>query len=393
MYADNLIGITQNFLKPEIVNKFSRAVGETTEKTQRGLKTIIPALLMGIVNKAQSKSGAEVLVNLVNKDGLEGEKLPESSNDIYLDIGTDVVDGIFGNNLDSVVSKLGDDTGIQSSGIHKMLKMAAPLVMGFLGTKMKRENLSTAGLMGFLNQQKSTLTGLVPEGLVGRFTGSANTSNIDGLPNQKINVSTKKTASIGQNMTKNKRSPALIITLFALALFIGLWWFTGRRDLSNIVSTPDNTITATREAASEVIPLLESPIASTINELVPFLQSGSEELPRAFRFENLNFILGTNNLMVGSEIEIEKIAMALKDFPNATARIEGYTNNTRTEAENLELSSGRAVAVKAALEKQGIDPKRIEAIGMGSSKPISTNDTEEGRAQNQRIEFVVTRIQ
>ena len=389
MYADNLMGVTQNFLTPEIVNKFSSAIGETTEKTQKGLKTVIPVLLMEIVNKGQSKSGADVLVNLVNKDGLEGEKVPEYSNDIYLNMGTDAVDGIFGNRLNSVVSKLGDTTGIQTSGILKMLKIAAPLVMGFLGTKMKREALSTAGLMGFLDQQKSALTSFVPEGLVGRITSATSVPS----PNSKPDRIKKSSTSVGQNMTKNNRSPTLIIGIFALALFVGLWWFTGRRDLTNIVSSPDNTITATRDTASEVIPPIESPIASTVDEMLPFLQSGSTELPRAFRFENLNFILGTNNLMVGSEIELEKIAVALKEFPKANARVEGYTNNINTESENIELSSGRAAAVKEALVKRGIAPNRIESVGMGSSKPITTNDSEEGRALNQRIEFVITRIQ
>lgn len=389
MYADNLLGVTQNFLKPEIVNKFSNAIGETTEKTQRGLKTVIPALLLGIVNKGQSKKGAEVLVNLVNKDGLEGDKIPDYSNEAYLGMGSDAVEGIFGNNLDGVVSKLGDTTGIQSSGIQKMLKMAAPLVMGFLGTKMKREGLGSTGLMGFLAQQKVALSGLVPEGLIGKFIG-----NTSEAPAKKVPYGINKGATtVGQNMAKNNRSPMLIITVFALAIFAALWWFTGRRDLSNIVSSPDAVITTSRDTASTVIPPLESPIASTVDELLPFLQSGSTELPRAFRFENLNFILGTNNLMVGSEIELEKIVAALNEFPNATARIEGYTDNTRTESENLELSSGQAGAVKEALVKRGIASNRIEFVGMGSSKPVATNDTEEGRAQNQRIEFVVTRIQ
>ena len=76
MYAENLLGITQNFLTPDIVNKFSNAIGETTERTQKGLKSVIPTLLLGIVNKGQTEDGAEALVNIVNKDGFEGEKKP-----------------------------------------------------------------------------------------------------------------------------------------------------------------------------------------------------------------------------------------------------------------------------------------------------------------------------
>lgn len=185
----------------------------------------------------------------------------------------------------------------------------------------------------------------------------------------------------------------LVVTIFALGMFLALWWFTGRRDLSNIVSPTDSIITGREESVPVFEPPIEAPIAPTINELLPFLQSGSTELPRAFRFENLNFILGTNNLMVGSDIELGKIVGAMKEFPNTTARIEGYTANIGTEPENVELSNSRAAAIKERLIELGIAANRLEAVGMGSSKPIANNDTVEGRAQNERIEFVVTRIQ
>ena len=351
MYAENLLGVTKNFLTPDIVNKFSSAIGESTEKTQKALKTVIPALLMGIVNKGQSNGGAEVLVNLVNKDGIEGERIPDYGNENYLTMGSDAVRGIFGNDLNHVVSKLGDSTGIQSSGIQKMLKIAAPIIMGFLGTKIKREGLSASGLSGFLGQQKSALNELIPNGLVGRFTGTESV------------ISTRHPV-FKTGTTKEKSKPTFfMITLLALAVFAGLWWFTGQRDLSNIVSAPVKTI----------------PITS--------------ELPKAFHFVSLRFMSGTNELMFGSENELDKIVVAMNKIPFSRARIEGYTDNLGTELDNIELSAMRAGIVKEELVKRGIDQSRIESVGMGSSKPLASNETELGREQNQRIEFVITQIE
>jgi OOP family OmpA-OmpF porin len=368
MYAENLLGVTKNFLTPDIVNKFSSAIGESTEKTQKALKTVIPALLMGIVNKGQSKGGAEVLVNLVNKDGIEGERIPDYGNENYLTMGSDAVRGIFGNDLNNVVSKLGDSTGIQSSGIQKMLKIAAPIIMGFLGTKIKREGLSASGLSGFLGQQKSALNELIPNGLVGRFTG------------------TESVISTRHGTTKEKSKPTFfMITLLALAVFAGLWWFTGQRDLSNIVSAPVKTIPITNNIAFLAVP--------TIDDLPAFLESRSSELPKAFHFVSLRFMSGTSELMFGSEIELDKIVVAMNKFPFSRARIEGYTDNLGTELDNIELSAMRAGIVKEELVRRGIDQSRIESVGMGSSKPLASNETELGREQNQRIEFVITQIE
>ena len=71
--------------------------------------------------------------------------------------------------------------------------------------------------------------------------------------------------------------------------------------------------------------------------------------------------------------------------------IEGHTDTTGEPAANQPLSEERADAVKRYLEGKGVDPARLESKGYGSSQPVDTNDTEEGRAKNRRVEFKVTR--
>lgn len=71
--------------------------------------------------------------------------------------------------------------------------------------------------------------------------------------------------------------------------------------------------------------------------------------------------------------------------------IEGHTDRTGDPAGNQPLSEERALAVKKYLESKGVDPARLESRGFGSSQPVDTNDTEEGRAKNRRVEFKVTR--
>ncbi len=70
-------------------------------------------------------------------------------------------------------------------------------------------------------------------------------------------------------------------------------------------------------------------------------------------------------------------------------RIEGHTDSQGTDAYNLDLSKRRAASVMEYLTTAGVDPSRLESEGYGESKPIDTNDTREGRANNRRVEFTI----
>lgn len=162
--AENLMSMTQNFMTPDFMNKFSGALGQPSDKIQSGLKSVIPTLIMGLVTKGSTKEGAEGIVKMVNRQGLDSAETPSDLNDEgYLRKGNEVINGVFGNNLNSVVSGLGSSTGMSSSSITKMLGMVAPLVMGVVGSKIKREGMSASNVQGFLNQQKSSVSNLLPQ--------------------------------------------------------------------------------------------------------------------------------------------------------------------------------------------------------------------------------------
>ena len=83
--------------------------------------------------------------------------------------------------------------------------------------------------------------------------------------------------------------------------------------------------------------------------------------------------------------DIKKVADLMKEYPDATAVIEGYTDNVGKEAANVELSQRRADSIKAYLVKKfGIDISRIKAVGYGPNKPVASNATKEGRQKNRR---------
>ena len=69
-------------------------------------------------------------------------------------------------------------------------------------------------------------------------------------------------------------------------------------------------------------------------------------------------------------------------------RIEAHSDNAGNETKNLELCGKRAKALVDHLVKQGIDCKRLIGVAFGSSKPVASNDTPDGRAQNRRINII-----
>ena len=75
-------------------------------------------------------------------------------------------------------------------------------------------------------------------------------------------------------------------------------------------------------------------------------------------------------------------------FGKTTMQVEGYTDNTGTDATNLKLSDDRAKAVREFLESQGITSNRLTSTGKGPADPVAPNDTPEGRSKNRRVEIV-----
>jgi OOP family OmpA-OmpF porin len=86
---------------------------------------------------------------------------------------------------------------------------------------------------------------------------------------------------------------------------------------------------------------------------------------------------------------LDRLIETVLRCPAAQIEIAGHTDSNGEKEANLALSIRRAQSVADYFVKAGIPKERITAVGFGSERPVASNDTEEGRAQNRRIEFVV----
>lgn len=104
---------------------------------------------------------------------------------------------------------------------------------------------------------------------------------------------------------------------------------------------------------------------------------------------NITFQTDSADINAGFYATLNSVAKVLNKYSNSTVMVMGYTDSTGTAAYNQTLSQSRAQAVAAYLQGQGVKASRFEIMGMGSSNPIASNDTAEGRQQNRRVEIKI----
>ena len=132
--------------------------------------------------------------------------------------------------------------------------------------------------------------------------------------------------------------------------------------------------------------------AAAVVEVMPVepvapVQPAPQELTEDLNME-LRVFFDTNKSNIKDQYkpEIAKVAEKLVEYPNATARIEGHTDNTGPRALNERLSLARANSVKSSLVNEyTVDPARLATQGFAWDQPIADNNTKEGRAMNRRV--------
>ncbi len=108
-----------------------------------------------------------------------------------------------------------------------------------------------------------------------------------------------------------------------------------------------------------------------------------------FIMNDLFFASNRTRILSSSEKSLNDLYMFMQRNPEVRIKIMGHTDSVGKDAANQKLSEGRANAVRDDLIERGVAPERIEAIGYGESRPIDTNDTEEGRQNNRRVEIEI----
>lgn len=145
-----------------------------------------------------------------------------------------------------------------------------------------------------------------------------------------------------------------------------------------------------REQAAEIGLQVKGSIESrqmSLGREVLLLQAEIDALADEIR-ERLVFDRADIELTFDAKKSLDKLVDAMNRYPRTVVEISGHTDNVGDEQTNALLSLERAIVVQEYLERSGIDPLRLRALGKGESSPLVSNSTEIGMKQNRRVEFV-----
>jgi len=323
------------------VSAIATALGESDQSISRGLEPAIGTVLGGMANKSINPGFLQGLLDLVpSGTGASWSNLASAiadPNSPLMSSGKRILSTLFGDSEGMLTRALGAGTGLQPGVTSSLMAMAAPMVMGFLGKRVRDDQTSMRGLGSLLQREIPAIRGAVPAGVAELL-----------WPHERETIPASPV--VAQTVAKERSSRPWLLPLILLALIPGLIWLVSHARKRVEVGT------AYRAAPQSV---------------------------------DLYFDTGSMKLRPESEIKLREFVTALGTNSGAPVRVNGYTDNVGDAASNMRLSQQRADAVKAELVRMGMAADRLTARGFGEEDPIADNATAEGRATNRRVSLAM----
>jgi OOP family OmpA-OmpF porin len=399
----SLLDAVKSQFTPDVVRIASSLVGESESSTRQTLNGAVPSVLSGLAGMVSTREGAGGLAGLI-RDGGYGAAAENvrslfgggSATNNMVDSGQQLLSKIFGNKISAVSDLVAKSGGVRSSSASKLLSLVAPLTLGILGKRAAAQALDASGLASTILNEKSDFAAAAPAGLsqllgggptvVSRGTGVVTDRVAEPVHLERVYGSEAPVETGGARPMR--WLPIALAALAAVALLLFLRGRTARPNVDTLSSQAGSAMSRVELPGGTNISV---PQGSINYNLARFLADKSAaDVPKTFVFDHLNFDSATTNLTPESVATVNDLAAVLKAYPSAQVQLVGHTDNTGLPAANQTLSLDRANAIKSTLVAQGVGADRISTAGYGSDRPVASNDTEAGRAQNRRLELNVT---
>ena len=384
----NLLEILEKIFGGNFAALASRFLGEPESNTKSAITSMVPALLGAIVQKGSTPGGAGALINTLNSPQVDAN-LPGKISELFatgggnqlVNAGSGILSSLLGPKVNSLTSALSSMSGISGTSATNLIAMAAPLVMGVLKRVVGEQGLNANSLMSLLGNQTKTLQNALDP----RLSQAMGLSLPGVAPAAREAV---ETASSGVN----KALPWIILVLAGL---LGLWLLRNcssekaRRVAEETTEAAKSGVATMRSISLPNGVTINAPQGGFIDSLVVFLSNPNWAPGKSFAFDQITFETDSAALTPDSADQIGQLATVLQGYPSINVSVEGHTDNTGDPAANKKLSEDRAAAVKAALIDKGVPGDRVTSVGWGAEKPVASNDTEEGKLKNRRVEITL----
>lgn len=425
----NILDAVKGYLTPDLITKASSFLNESESGVNKALSGIVPTVLSGFVNKAGStKQDANNILDIVqsayNSGTTGGLGNFFSDGGSLINKGLGLVQTLFGDKLNSLISSISSFAGIKNSSAGSLFSIAGPLVASVLGKHSLDMNMSASSLSSFLHGQKTNILSMLPAGLSG-ITSVLGLSKLGDATQSAVKNTTKY---VDETVHNAKPGTNWLLWLLLLALLaLAVWYFAGKGCKN---TEPATTVTTTEDTATikpveKVVSAIKGALDSIGNfiydvgnekeikladgtvlkvgensteaKLFSMLSDPSFNIDTVDKTKNwlvldrVYFETGKAVLTATSQAQVKNLAAILKNFPKASIKLGGYTDNTGDAAINKSVSDARAKSVAKELIKLGAGAKQVkEAVGYGPEFPVCpANDTPECKAQNRRVDLKV----
>jgi len=337
------------------LGQMASALGEADKPVSDGMRSAIATVLGGMASKASNPSLLRQALQLapMPTDGISWANAPGAIADPaspVMSLGRRILTTIFGDSMGPVTRALGAATGLQAGKMSSLLAMAAPMVVSFLGNKVRDEGMTMTGLGNLLQREAPAIRAALPPGVSDLFW----TREHEAVATSPVLAQTTTDVSSSRNW---------LLPLLLVALIPALFW-------------------AFRHGAKAPVRPLPTEVGRA-NRVVP--EPPIETRTQPLKSVDLYFNTGSNKLLPASQAKLKEIVGALAADPSSQVAVNGYTDDVGSASANLQLSQRRASAVQADLVRMGIASNRVATAGYGEEDPIADNATAEGRANNRRV--------
>ena len=392
--ATNLIDLVNTHLTPDIVGRAASYVGESVSGTEKALTASVPTIVAGLANMGSTSDGAQRVAGMLDAGKYDGSALSGlgslvaggATTQSAVSAGKGVLESLFGGKLGGVTDSIARSAGIRATSVASLMALVTPIILHILGKQRAAAGGTVAGLTALLGEQRSFLSGLLPAGLASLLGWSSLTAGLSELRSTAAGAATRATGAVAA-VAPPRTGWLIPLGAIAALILVGLAYMWSAPTVREPVRAAAARLTELQLPGGIKISVPEG----TFNfSLATWLASTADTaVPKRFVFDNLNFETGSTTLTPESRPTVDSLVVILKAYPAVAAQLEGHTDSTGEPAANKKLSLDRAAAVKDLLVTGGVAEARLGTAGAGSEKPVASNDTEDGRGKNRRIELVV----
>ena len=393
--AADLMALLQNEFSGDVMARLASQIGEPESKTKAAVGAALPAILGALSQKLSAPTGSADLLGLFQRGGFDGGMF-KSLSSVLSQAGnsTDVtkasapfLTSLFGSQQAGVLDWLSASSGVSRTSATTLLSLIVPFALNWIAEQATASGGLNAGTLSrLLGAPASWLAG-APAGLAAVLGAGPFERPAIVRPEAPVPVPVRS----GLGWLKWAVPLVAVVAVVAAARSCG----TTVPDTGTVGTSGTSGYPGLGPLIDRTLPggtTLHVPENGVESKLIAFITDTSRPVDKTtwFSFDRLEFETASATLKPSSQEQLSNIAAILKAYPSTTLKIGGYTDNTGDQSANMSLSRSRAQNTMSAIATQGVSTSRLEAEGYGEQHPVASNDTEEGRQQNRRVDVLVT---